>query len=159
KAQLQQNIYGGGVGGPVFKNRTFFFFEFQGLRARSSTITTRYVYTAQARQGILRYVKGGRNLPGGTAGASVDSAANVLPGVNVGTYDVAASDPQRLGLDPSIQGMLKTMPLPNNFAIGDGLNTAGFLFTPLASEKQHDQTIKIDHVINSKNSVYGRYVW
>ena len=36
KAQLQQNIFGGGVGGPVIKNRTFFFVEIQGLRARSS---------------------------------------------------------------------------------------------------------------------------
>jgi hypothetical protein len=159
KAQLEQNIYGGGIGGPIIKNRTFFFFEFQGLRARSSTLTSRTVYTAQARQGIFRYVKGGRNQPAGVAGASVDASGNVLPGLSIGTYDVGASDPQRLGLDPQIQTMLKDMPLPNNFAVGDGLNTAGFNFTPLASERQHDQTIKIDHVINSKNTVYGRVVW
>ena len=159
KAQLQQNIYGGGIGGPIIKNRTFFFFEIQALRARSSTLTSRTVYTAQARQGIFRYVKGGRNLPAGVAGASVDSNGNVLPGVSVGAYDIGATDPQRLGLDPQIQGMLKDMPLPNNFSTGDGLNTAGFNFTPLASERQHDQTIKIDHVINGKNAVYGRFVW
>jgi hypothetical protein len=159
KAQLQQNIFGGAIGGPIIKNQTFFFFEIQELRARSSTLTTRTVYTAQARQGILRYVKGGRNQPSGVVGASVDANGNVLPGLSIGTYDVAANDPAHLGLDPSIQTMLKDMPLPNNFATGDGLNTAGFSFTPLASERQHDQTIKIDHVINSKNTVYGRFVW
>jgi hypothetical protein len=159
KPQLQQNIFGGGVGGPIIKNKTFFFFEIQGLRARTSTLTPRTVYTAQARQGIFRYVKGGRNQPAGVSGASVDANGNVLPGVNVGTYDIGASDPQRLGLDPQIQTMLKDMPLPNNFAVGDGLNTAGFNFTPLASERQHDQTVKIDHTINSKNTVYGRVVW
>jgi hypothetical protein len=159
KPQLQQNIFGGGIGGPIIKNKTFFFFEIQGLRARTSTLTSRTVYTAQARQGIFRYVKGGRNQPSGVSGASVDANGNVLPGVSVGTYDIGASDPQRLGLDPQIQTMLKDMPLPNNFAVGDGLNTAGFNFTPLASERQHDQTIKIDHVINSKNTVYGRVVW
>src|SRR5215471_13343594 len=121
KAQLEQNIYGGGIGGPIIKNKTFFFFEIQALRARSSTLTQRTVYTAQARQGILRYVKGGRNQPAGAAGASVDANGNVLPGLSIGSYDVAANDPGRLGLDPSIAGMLKDMPLPNNFAVGDGL--------------------------------------
>ena len=59
----------------------------------------------------------------------------MLPGVNIATYNVTTSDPQRLGLDPSIQAMIKAMPLPNNFAYGgvsaqptDGLNTAGFTF-------------------------------
>ena len=161
KAQLAQNIFGGGIGGPIVKNKTFFFFEIQALRARSSTLTTRTVYTEQARQGILRYVKGGRNQPAGVPGASIDQSGNVVPGLNIGTYNVAALDPQKLGLDPSIQAMLKSSPLPNNFAstVGDGLNTAGFSFTPLASERQHDQTIKIDHVINDKNTFYGRLVW
>ncbi len=159
KAQLQQNIFGGGIAGPVFKNKTFFFFEIQALRARTSTLTTRTVYTAEARTGVLRYVKGGRNQPAGVPNASVDQNGNVLPGLNIGTYNVAALDPQRLGLDPSILEMIKASPLPNNFAVGDGLNTAGFSFTPLASERQHDQTVKIDHVINSNNTIYGRVVW
>src|SRR5439155_17876521 len=52
KSQLQQNIYGGGTGGPVLKNKTFFFAEIQALRARSSRGTSRTVYTATARQVI-----------------------------------------------------------------------------------------------------------
>jgi hypothetical protein len=159
KAQLQQNIFGGDIGGPVIKNKTFFYFEIQALRARSSTLTTRTVFTATARQGILRYVKGGRNQPAGTSAASVDASGNPLPNVNIGTYNVANSDPQHLGLDPSILTEMKNEPLPNNFQGGDGLNTASFLFTPLASERQHDQTVKIDHVINTRNTVYGRIVW
>src|SRR5205085_3270487 len=115
KAQLAQNIFGGGIGGPIVKNKTFFFFEIQALRARSSSLTTRTVYTAQARQGILRYVKGGRNQPSGVSGSSVDAAGNVLLGLSIGAYDVAGNDPQHLGLDPQIQAMFKDMPLPNNF--------------------------------------------
>ncbi len=159
KAQLQQNIFGGGVGGPIIRNRTFFFVEIQALRARSSAATARTVYTATARQGILRYVKGGRNQPAGVAGASVDAAGNPLPGLNIGIYDVTQNDPQHLGLDPSILAEVKAEPLPNNFAVGDGLNTAGYNFSAQASERQHDQTIKIDQVINLKNTVYGRLAW
>ena len=159
KAQLQQNIYGGGIGGPIRRNKTFFFGEIQLLRARSSSNTSRTVYTQSARQGILRYVKGGRNLPAGVPGAAIDASGNSLNSANIGTYSVAGSDPGRIGLDTSIQGILKDTPLPNNFAVGDGLNTAGFNFSALASERQHDQTIKIDHVINDKNTLYGRVVW
>src|SRR5207247_2637530 len=49
KAQLAQIIFGGGAGGPIVKNKTFFFAEIQALRARSSSLTSRTVYTAQAR--------------------------------------------------------------------------------------------------------------
>ena len=159
KAQLQQHIFGGGVGGPIRRNKTFFFGEIQLLRARSSASTARTVYTASARQGILRYVKGGRNQPSGVTGASVDASGNPVAGLNIGTYNVGLSDPGRLGLDASIQSSLKDMPLPNNFAVGDGLNTAGYNFSAQASERQHDQTIKIDHVLNSKNNLYGRVAW
>ena len=159
KAQLAQNIFGGGVGGPIWKNHTFFFAEIQGLRARSSTLTTRTVFTDSARQGILRYVKGGRNQPAQAPGASVDTNGNVLPGVNIGTYNVAQNDPQHFGLNPQTLQEIKNEPEPNAFYIGDGLNTAGFNFTPLAAERQHDQTIKIDQVINSKNTFYARFAW
>ena len=97
--------------------------------------------------------------PAGVAGASVDSSGNPLSGLSIGTYDVAANDPQRLGLDPTIQIEVKNEPLPNNFAAGDGLNTAGFIFSAQASERQHDQTIKIDQVINNRNTFYGRLAW
>jgi hypothetical protein len=159
KAQLQQNIFGGGLGGAIIKNKTFFFVEVQALRARSSTATTRTVFTPSARQGILRYVKGGRNQPAGAPGASVDASGNPLPGVSVGTYDVSANDPQHLGLDPSVLAEIKNEPLPNTYTLGDGLNTDGYTFTPLASERQHDQTIKIDLVINDRNQIYGRFAW
>src|SRR5207245_1791706 len=46
KRQLVQNIYGGSIGGPVRKNKTFFFANVQALRAWQSTIVDRTVYTA-----------------------------------------------------------------------------------------------------------------
>jgi hypothetical protein len=166
KAQLEQNIFGGGVGGPVIKNKTFFFAEVQALRARSSSSVTRTVFTSEARLGNLRYVKGGRNQPAGNPSASVDANGNPLPGLSIGTYSVVANDPQHIGLDPTIAAFAKSMPLPNNFTFpgtstspADGLNTAGYTFSALAAERQHDQTIKIDQVLGNKNVVYARFAW
>jgi len=156
KRKFVQNIFGGSVGGPIVKNRTFFFANIQRLMANQTNSVTRTVYTADARKGILRYVKGGRNSPAGAVGASVDFNGNVLPGVSIGTYNVAAADPQRLGLDKTIQAMLDGIPLPNNFSGGDGLNTALFVFATPERERQRDVVFKVDHVLNQRNTVFAR---
>jgi hypothetical protein len=45
--------------------------------------------------------------------------------------------------------------MPNNFTVGDGLNTAGFTF----SAPQHDETFKTDFILNSKNTLFFRGSW
>jgi len=159
KSQFVQNIYGGSIGGPIIKNKLFVFANVQALAALNSGTATRTVFTTQARQGILRYVMGGRNRPAGSTGASVDASGNVLPGVNVGTYDVVSNDPQRLGLDKTLQALIAAEPLPNRFDLGDGLNTAGFVFSAGQKERQHDETFKTDYILNSKNTIYFRGSW
>jgi hypothetical protein len=39
-AALRQNQFGGAIGGPIIKNKTFFFFDYQGTRARSANSNT-----------------------------------------------------------------------------------------------------------------------
>ncbi len=159
KAQFVQNIYGGSIGGPIVKNKLFVFTNVQALAALNSYSVTRTVYTATARQGILRYVNGGRNRPCCIAGASVDAAGNPLPGLNIGTYNVATSDPQHIGLDKSIQSLINATPLPNDFKAGDGLNTAGYTFGDPQRERQHDETFKVDYIFNPKNTFFFRGSW
>jgi hypothetical protein len=156
KRQFVQNIYGGSIGGRIIRNRTFFFANVQRLTARESAILDRTVYTQSARQGIWRYNRGGRNLPAGVAGASVDAQGNVVPGASIGQYNVFTSDPQRVGQSARIRDIVGRTPLPNRFDGGDGLNTAIFRFAALQNEKQYDTTFKVDHIINDKNTVFAR---
>jgi hypothetical protein len=93
------------------------------------------------------------------AGASVDTSGAVAAGVSVSAYNVVQNDPQRLGLDPTTQAAINQAPMPNNFTLGDGLNTAGYTFATGLSERQHDQVIKIDHNFSATNSVFFRGAW
>jgi len=159
KRNFVQNIGGVSIGGPIFKNKTFFFYNVQGLAANQTQVTTSTVYTATARQGLIRYVQGGQNGAAGAPNAAVDLSGNVLPGKSIGTYNVITSDPARRGLNATIQDLIKKTPLPNRFDVGDGLNTAGYVFAADERERQRDHNLRIDHIINSKNTLFGRYTW
>ena len=155
KRIFKQDMPGFSVGGPIRRNRTFFFVNTQWLRAEQTREVNRLVYTEQARQGLFRYSTTGRNFPAGVAGASVNASG--APIVPIGTYNVGARDPQGLGLDPTTQAAIAKTPLPNNYDIGDGLNTAGFRWVPPENEKQADFVTKIDHTFNARNSAFVRF--
>lgn len=171
RPQFIQHIFGGSVGGPIIKDRFFFFTNVQLLRANDTTPITRIVYTQAARNGIFRYVRGGRNFPVGTAGASVDAAGNpliqpcsaILITNCIATYNINANSPTgggnttADGLDPAILAIINATPLPNNFSAGDGLNTAGFNFNTPGIEKQYDFVMKFDYKFADNKLLYVRY--
>src|SRR5687768_8233598 len=56
KRQFTQHMPGFSLGGPIVRNKTFFFVNSQWLGAEQTQSVTRTVYTAAARQGLWRYV-------------------------------------------------------------------------------------------------------
>src|SRR5207248_11340145 len=66
-------------------------------------------------------------------------------------------DADGLGLDPTVQKVLNSMPLPNNYTVGDGLNVAGFSFLGAEHEKQLDYTIRVDHTFNASHNMFVRW--
>ncbi len=158
KQMFVQNIYGGSLGGPVKKNKLFYFANWQELRASRSVSQTAIVPTQQARNGVFRFNPAAQNRPAGVAGASVDLAGN--PIVPVESYNMVQNDPDRRGLDPTVRDLINATPLPNRFdAGGDGLNYGAYVFRPTETERQRDLTGKLDYILNEKNTFFGRAYW
>ncbi|MDQ3418421.1 MAG: TonB-dependent receptor [Acidobacteriota bacterium] len=155
KREFTQYMPGFSVGGPIVRNKTFFFVNNQWLRANQTSRRTRTVYTQSARDGIWRYSLTGRNQPAGSSAPSIDANGN--PVVPIGTYNIVSNDPQRFGLDPTIRGLIAETPLPNDFTVGDGLNTAGFTWSAPEEERQMDFVGKVDHTFNTNNSAFVRF--
>jgi hypothetical protein len=136
---LNRNQFGGRLGGPIVRNKTFFFFLYEGMRTAERQTVVGTVLTPTARQGIYRYFPGVQSAPSTAANPTVTTGGEPLtPRGATGplaSFSVFGRDPVRPGFDPSgsIQQLLARMPLPNDFSgtglfpanTIDGLNTAG----------------------------------
>src|SRR5262245_15727565 len=139
KNYSNRNQFGGRVGGPIIKNKAFFFVLIDDQRFFQKVDQLATVFTDTARQGIFRYLTvGATGANGGTGrlnGSTQSTTPSVTPTGQILTTDASGNllflnsfnlfsdvnDPNRKGIDPiwvSSQ-YLPRMPSPNDWTIGD----------------------------------------
>ena len=177
KDYQNRNQFGGRLGGPIIKNKTFFFFLIDEQRSLVKQNFVGTVLTAQARQGVFRYFPGADNQNAISSNPGVDRNGNPvkpsgatgdLQSFNVFSFpDGRPRDTFRTAYDPSgfVQNVwLARMPPPNDYTIGDGLNTAGIRFSRRiygldqpdgnGVDTNRDQfNMRVDHNFNSKHKL------
>ncbi len=172
-----RNQFGVRLGGPIIRNKTFFFFLIDEQRYIIRENFVGNVLTPQARQGTFRFFPGADNQNALSLNPSVDLNGNpVRPRGATGDlqqFSVYGRDAFRPGPDPTgfIQNtLLSRMPAPNDYTVGDGLNTAGIRFTrridgyDLAGSNGNDTNrdqfnTRIDHNFNANNKLSFVYTW
>jgi hypothetical protein len=108
---LNRNIFGESLGGPIKKDRLFFFENYEGTRQSEQQSEVSVVPTATLRAGIVEYP----NVNG--------TVTSLSPA------QITALDPLHLGPNPAMLAYFNTYPLPNDNTVGDGgLNFAGYRF-------------------------------
>jgi hypothetical protein len=134
RSPLRYNDFGGTVGGPILKNKTFFFFDYEGYRIHSFASATGGVPTAAMRGGDFGELCG---LNGGTfVGGQCTAAAGQLWDPYSATKDPVTGDITRGTFIPNND--LATYASPGNPAVNGALfsnpGVAGNLIDPVASK-------------------------
>jgi hypothetical protein len=149
-----RNLYGASLGGPIIKDKTFFFVNYQGARFITNRTNTSTVPTSALKTGVFTYTNPDPNSLA-TQSLDITDPSNLLG--NNGTANPSTFGGVGVGLDPVMQSILALYPAPT--AVNrDGIT--GQLFFPSESrEKDEDATLKIDQKILKNNSLSARYVY
>ena len=134
KPELRQNQFGGSISGPIRRDRTFFFADYEGFRRIDGTNTVYYsVVPTLAEEQTPGYLGDITNPFTGMALASIPTAS----------------------LDPTSVSYLKTYPAPN--VAGAAAGTPNFIYNPAATLYQNIGDVRIDHHFSASDTLFARY--
>lgn len=128
--KLIRNTFGGSIGGPFWKDRFFFFFNYEGRRDAQEESVVRSIPSQTLRDGIIEYpCADPAQCPGGSVTGLSGRTYAVPAGVYaIGPNQLKQMDPLGIGPSPVAIAYFNTYPLPNDTTVGDGFNYTGFRF-------------------------------
>jgi hypothetical protein len=136
---LVRNQFGGNLGGPIKRDKAYFFFDWNSRRDTLSSLVRRIVPTDALRNGGMAYAND-------TGGISTLSPSQV-----------ASFDPQGVGFNPALLSLFTSRyPKGNDPTLGDGINYEGFDFNAPFPLVENNYVGRVDFNLKETQKLWGR---
>ena len=137
---LIQNQFGGNIGGPIMKDKLFFFFDYNNSRTISSVDVQRTVPLDTMRAGNLGYID------------STGATSYLSP------TQLQALDPAGIGADANwVSAYTARFPHSNNQESGDGVNSGGYLFNAPNNDYETNYIGRGDYNLNGNQKLFAKF--
>ena len=150
RPSLARDVFGGAIGGPIVKDKFFFFYTYEGQREQQAQSVTQTVPLAHLGQGEIRFQ--------GT-GPSCDANNNCA--IGLAELSTIYAD---TGINPIAVATLANAAAnysSNDTSLGDGTNTGGFRFNSPTTDEENTHIFRLDYNINDRQQLFfrGNYQW
>src|SRR5579859_1973442 len=154
KGRFVQNQFGGTFGGPIFKDKTFFFGDFERFSSRQSTTISSVVPTPLMKTGNFT------ELPFALSNSSVPGQS----GCYAGNILQPTSTTGQTCLDPVAAKLMTLLPDPNKASLvamqgtpGSWTGQPNYNFQAPVPDDVYSFDARIDHNLNQTNRLFGSY--
>jgi hypothetical protein len=147
-----RNVFGASIGGPIKKDKLFFFANYEGLRQAIDSITEATVPTRSFMNGEIRYQDVNNAI-------QTISAANVKlldKGCSTALFNGSTVCPWGAGANPNVLSYYGGIPFATGSASGDGLNSGSLFFASKVPTTQNTNIFKLDYILTDKQQVFVR---
>ena len=145
KGNFSQNQFGATLGGPIRRDHTFFFGDYQGLRSTTATTKSSVVPSARMKTGDFSELN--------PSAYPLNSIATGQAGcITTATMKIAANC-----LDPTAVKMIALFPDPNDPHVPTWTGSPNYNFVYAIPTQINSFDARVDETINNRNQVFGRY--
>jgi len=140
RPNISRDVFGGAIGGPIVRDKFFFFYSYEGWRQNIETPVVQVVPLPSLGQGILRFEDNN-----GIVRTVTPTQFNTF-------FPAARQNPAALAVLAAAAARYPA----NDTGAGDGLNTSGFRFNAPTSYEQNTHVLRLDWNINDNQQLFAR---
>jgi hypothetical protein len=154
--KLDKDIFGGAVGGPIRRDRMFFFGNFEKFLENSESPVVRSVPSESFRDGVLMYqCASAAACPGGTVRGFTSPHAVRNGWYGLSPAEIAAIDPLGIGPSRAAAEYFRQYPLPNEPGL-DNANIMDFRFAAPIENDFNTYIGRFDYRVADGQSLFAR---
>ncbi len=144
RPSLARDIYGGAIGGPIKKDKLFFFYSYERQYQKEERKVDQIVPLAHLGNGEIRFQGTGPSCNSGNCAIRLAELNNIY---------------SQVGINPAALAILAdaaTRYPANNPALGDGINTGGYTFLSPTLEIENTHIARFDYNVNDSQQLFAR---